>query len=147
MSNINITSSECACAHFEVQILGRVIKGLRGFSINKTVDKEHIYGSGNEPLDILGGNIKYEGSVKLLGFEVDAMHRAAQLAQFSDITDVPHEGIVLFISYRKRPFDPLRSYTVTGVSFTETGVNLEQNAKYREITLPFIAMNIDQTIL
>ncbi|MBO4233902.1 hypothetical protein FO675_06240 [Riemerella anatipestifer] len=141
MANVNITSSECAWANFEVKILGRTIKGLRGFGFKKTIDKEHLYGAGDEPLDIMGGNKKYEGNIKLLGFEVDKMNEAAQTAGYEDITEVPHELIVITCSYKKRAIDPVWTYTATGVAFTETGVDLEQNAKHREITLPYIAMN------
>jgi hypothetical protein len=147
MSNVNITTSECAWSHFEVKVLGRVIKGLRGFSFKKTVEKEHLYGAGDDPLDIITGNKKYEGNIKLLGFEVDALNKAAGLAQFGDITEVPHELIVITCSYKRRITDSVKTYTATGVAFTENGVDLEQNAKHREITLPFIAMNIDFMVL
>ena len=143
--NVNITSSECEWSSFEVKILGRVIKGLRGFSVKKTVEKEHLYGAGDEPMDIMSGNKKYEGSLKVLGFEADAMNKAATVAQFGDITEVPHELIVITIAYKKRITDPVRTYTATGVAFTESGLEMEQNAKHREVTLPFIAMNIDQS--
>ncbi|MCT3661047.1 hypothetical protein [Elizabethkingia anophelis] len=143
--NVNITSKECAWSSFELKILGRTIKGLRGFAFKKTVDKEHLYGAGDDPLDITGGNKKYDGSIKLLGFETDIMDRAAQLAGFSDITEVPHELIVITCAWKKRPTDRISAYTAVGVSFTETGVEMEQNAKNREVTLPFLAMNIDKT--
>lgn len=147
MANVNITTSECAWSKFEVKLLGRTIKGLRGFSFKKTVDKEHLYGAGDEPLDIMSGNKKYEGNIKILGFEADALNKAAQAAQYDDITEVPHELIVITCSYKKRLTDKIKTYTATGVAFTETGIDLEQNAKHREITLPFIAMNIDHTTL
>lgn len=143
--NINITSNECAWADFEVKILGRVVKGIRGFSAKKSVEKEHIYGGGADPLDINAGNKKYEGSIKLLGFESDAMNKAAKAAQYEDITEVPHELIVITISYKKRKTDPIKSFTVTGVAFTETGIESEQNAKHREVEIPYLAMNISQS--
>ncbi len=147
MANVNITSSECAWSHFELKVLSRVAKGLRGFSFKKTIEKEHLYGAGDDPLDIMTGNKKYEGNIKLLGFEVDGLNKAAMLAGYGDITEVPHEAIVITCSYKRRPTDSISSYTATGVAFTENGVDLEQNAKHREITLPFIAMNIDFSVL
>jgi hypothetical protein len=146
MANINITTSECAWAQFEVKVLGRVIKGLRGFSFKKTVEKEHLYGAGDDPIDIMSGQKKYEGNIKLLGFEVDAMNKAAAIAGFGDITEVPHESVVITCSFRRRPTDAIKTYTASGVAFSECGVDMEQNAKHREITLPFIAMNVDLPI-
>ena len=142
--NINITSSECAWSNFEVKILNRVIKGLRGFESKKTVDAEHLYGAGSEPLDITKGNIKYEGNIKILGFEADAMNKAAQDAGYDDITEVPHELIVIAISFKRRPTDKIKSIVSTGVQFLEDGVSMEQGAKNREITLPYIAMSRQQ---
>lgn len=139
--NINITSSECAWANFEVKILNRIIKGLRGFESKKTVEAEHLYGAGSEPLDITKGNIKYEGNIKILGFESDAMNKAAQAAGYDDITEVPHELIVITISYKRRITDKLKTIVSSGVQFTEDGLSMEQGAKNREITLPYIAMS------
>jgi hypothetical protein len=141
MANINITSSECAWAHFEVKLLSKVIKGLRGFSTKKTVESEHIYGSGNEPIDIMKGNTKYEGNVKLLGFEADALNKAAQAAGYDDITEVPHELIIITISYKKKATDKITTIVTSGVQFTEDGFEMEQGAKNREVTLPYIAMS------
>lgn len=141
--NVNITSSECAWRDFQVQILTRTIKGLRGFGFKKEKEKEAIYGSGDEPLDIMTGQSKYSGNLKLLGFEVDAMNAVASAAGYGDITEVPHELIVITCSYKRRITDRIKSYTATGVAFTENGVDLENNAKHREITLPFIAMSVD----
>lgn len=140
--NTNVTSSECAWANFEVKILGRTIKGLRGFSLKKEKDVEEVYGSGVEPLDLNEGNNKYSGSVKLLGFEVDAMNKAARTAGFDDLTEVPHEAVVLTLSFKKKATDPLTNYTVRGLKFTEWGAELEQGAKHRETSLPFKAMSI-----
>jgi hypothetical protein len=140
--NINVTSSECHWAQFEVKILGRVIKGLRGFSLKKEKDIEEVYGAGNEPIDLNEGNNKYSGSFKLLGFEVDAMNKAAKDANFDDLTEVPHEAVTATLSFKKKATDPLTTYTVRGVKFTEWSAELEQGAKHRETTLPFKAMSI-----
>lgn len=140
--NVNITSSECFWANFEMKIFSTVIKGLRGFGFKKEVDKEHLYGAGGEPIDIVTGNIKGTGSIKCLGFEADKMNAAARAAGYDDITDVPHEAIVITCSYKRRATDPIKTYISNGAAFTEAGVDLEQGAKHREITLPYLAMNV-----
>jgi hypothetical protein len=140
--NVNITSDECAWARFEIQILGRTIKGLRGFGFKKEVEKEHLYGAGSDPIDIMEGNKKPNGSIKVLGFEADAMNKAARDAGFEDITDVPHEAIVITCAFKKRAIDPIKTYIASGVAFSESGVDMEQNAKFREITLPYLAMRV-----
>lgn len=141
MPNVNITTQECAWHNFEVKILNRNIKGLRGFESKKTKDAEHLYGAGDEPIDITTSNKKYEGNIKVLGFEADAMNKAAQDAGYDDITEVPHELIIISISFKRRKTDKRKTYISTGVQFTEDGVSLDQGAKHREITLPFLSMS------
>ncbi len=140
--NVNITSDECAWSRFEIKILGRTIKGLRGFGFKKEVEKELLFAAGDDAIDIMSGNKKGSGSIKVLGFEADAMNKAARDAGFDDITDVPHEAIVITCAYKKRAIDPIKTYVASGVAFTEAGTDLEQNAKFREITLPYLAMNV-----
>jgi hypothetical protein len=140
--NVNITSDECAWSRFEVKILGRTIKGLRGFGYKKEQEKDPLYGAGSDPIDIQDGNKKYSGSIKVLGFEADMMNKAARQAGFDDIVDVPHELIVVTCAFKKRLTDPIKTYVATGVAFTEAGTDLEQGAKFREITLPYVAMNV-----
>ncbi len=144
MANINIRSSECAWKHGELILLGRRINGLRGFELKKTVEKEHLYGTGQNPLDIQEGNIKCEGSIKVLGFELDAMNRAAMMAGYSDITEVPHEAIVMTVKLQKSVAEQKTVFNVRGIAFTEAANSMEQNAKMREVTLPFLAMDIIQ---
>lgn len=143
VNNVQIRSSECAWCHIEVKILGRVIKGLRGFGFKKAQEKEHLYGAGADPLDIQGGNKAYTGNIKVLGFELDAMNRAAKLAGYADIIDVPHELIVITCKFQKTKLDPKTYYTATGTGFTEYESGMEQNAKMREVTLPWLAMSVD----
>ena len=145
--NYNIRTSECAWAHCEVKILGRVIKGMRGFSAKKTKELEELYGAGSDPLDLQEGNKKYEGNIKILGFEVDALDRAAQNAGYDDITEVPHEAITLTFRFQKTKLDKKTFLTVTGVGFYEKDEAMEQNAKMREVTLPYKAMNIAKVTL
>lgn len=142
MANINIRSAECAWKDAELIILGRRIKGLRGFEFKKTTEKEHLYGAGQHPLDIQEGNIACSGNVKVLGFELDALNNAANVAGYADITEVPHEAIVLQASFKKSPADKTTRITAVGVSFSELTNAMEQNAKMREVTLPFLCMDI-----
>lgn len=142
MPNVNIKSTECAWFHTEVSILGRVIKGLRGWEYKKTTEKEPLYGAGQHAIDIQEGNIKCEGNFKVLGFERDALNKAARAAGYDDITSVPHEAIIAKIVYQKAKTDPKTTVTIIGCSFTEVGGAMEQGAKMSEVTLPWIAMDI-----
>lgn len=147
MANINIRSSECAWHQTEVKLLDRTLTGIRGWEIKKTVEKEPLYGAGQNPLDITEGNVKVEGSFKVLGFEADALNQAAKAAGYGDITEVPHESIVANIKLKRSPLDTATNIAIRGIAFTECGDSMEQGAKNREITLPFIAMDVIKATL
>lgn len=134
------TTEECAWAQTSVKVLGRTISGLRGFSFKKGVEKEHLYAAGAEPIDIQSGNVKPEGSLKVLKFELDLMNDAAQAAGYSDITEVPHSLISVTCKFKKTATSDLRTIESSGVAFTDTEVAMEQNAKMTEVSLPFLAM-------
>ena len=147
MPNININSNECAWHQTEVKLLGRTLTGIRGWEIKKTVEKEPLYGAGQNALDITEGNVKIEGSFKVLGFEADALNKAAQAAGYDDIASVPHDSIVANIRLKRSLADRTTNIKIRGIAFTECGDSMEQGAKMREVSLPFIAMDVIKTTL
>lgn len=139
---MDLSSKDCAWSHVSLTVLSRRLTGLRGFEVKKTVEKEHLYASGDEPVDIQPGNKAYTGSFKVLKYEVDLMNDAAQLAGFADITEVPHELITGTIQYKKQLSDKIRTISIIGVAVTELSVGMEQNSKQSEVTLPWLAMRV-----
>ena len=139
---MDFSTNDCSWKQISVTLLGRRLTGLRGFEFKKTVEKEHVYASGNEPVDIQEGNKKYEGNLKVLKHEVDKLNDAALLAGYADITEVPHLAIAISVEFKKSPTSERRIITVPGVAFTELGIAMEQNAKMTEVSLPFLAMRI-----
>jgi hypothetical protein len=140
---MEFSTKDCAWSNVTLTLLGRKITGLRGFEVKKTVEKEHIYAAGNEPVDINTGNKKYEGSLKLLKYEVDALNAAALVAGFNDILEVPHTLITCTIDFKKSLTDKTQLIVVPGIAFTELATKMEQNAKMTEVDLPFIAMRVE----
>lgn len=147
MANLNIRSSECAWQHSKLVLLGRSLSGLRGWEITHSIEKEYVYGAGNEPIDINEGNVSYGGSITVLGYELDALDRAAQMAGFDNISRVPHELVTMVVKMQKTPVDPVVMYTVTGIAFEGYGDKMSQNDKNREVQLSFKAMSSVKTIV
>lgn len=137
------TTDECAWAQTSIKLLGNTVRGIQGFSFKKSTEKEHLFAAGDEPIDIQTGNKKPEGNLKMLKYEVDKLNEAAQLAGFSDITEVPHTAILITCQYKKSVTSPTRTVVARGVSFSEFDFAMEQNAKMTAVTLPFICMKID----
>jgi hypothetical protein len=139
---MELNTKDCAWSKITLTLLGRKISGLRGFEVKKSVEKEHVYAAGDEPVDIQSGNKKYEGNYKMLKYEVDLLNDAAQAAGFEDITEVPHTLIGGTVEYKKSLTDKVRITTIIGISFTELPEGMEQNSKMHEITLPWLAMRV-----
>lgn len=139
---MEFSTKDCAWSKITITLLGRKITGVRGFEVKKTVEKEHVYAAGCDPIDIQSGNKKHDGNLKLLKYEVDLLNDAAQAVGYEDITEVPHTLINATIEYKKNLVDQMRITAVLGIAFTELPEAMEQNAKMHEITLPFLAMRI-----
>ena len=142
MAETAISTNECAWSNISMQCLGRKFTGLKGFELKKSIEKEHVYASGDEPADILTGNKKYEGNIKLLKYEVDSLNDAALIAGYADILEVPHLLVTITVQYKKSATSRIRTVTMVGVSFTDLTFAMEQNAKMSEVTLPFLAMKM-----
>ena len=142
MADIGIRSSEYCWNNLTLTLLGRRVKGHRGFEFKTTNDADVNRGEKGVILDINDGNESHEGNFKLLGYEVDALNRAAQQAGYKNITKVPHDSVLAVLAFKKAPKDPIKTVQIVGIKFKETGGSMEQGAKSREVTLPWIAIDI-----
>jgi hypothetical protein len=135
-------TDECAFHQTSLMFLGRKIVGIRAFSFKKGVDKEHLYGAGDEPIDITTGNKKPEGSITVIKYEFDKMCEAAQLAGYDDITDVPHDALIISCVFKRSKTSPTMEMLVNAPSFLEYEVGMQQGAKNTDVALPFLAMKV-----
>jgi len=126
---------EAEWADLRVAIDGKTITGIRDLSYEKTSDDEPLHGAGKEPLTIQSGNNTYEGSVKLLKNELDALNAAARALGYDDICEVP--SIVITAAYLPKGGRTLKTDTLLGCKIGKMGQSLAQGAKYQEIDLPF----------
>lgn len=134
------STAECAWHQTSIKLLGRTLVGITGFEFEKAHEKEYLHAAGADPIDIQSGNKTYPGSLKVLKYELDQMNEAARGAGFADITEVPHEAVVITCVYKKKLTDPIRTVTAAGVSFSNIKAGMEQNAKKTEVSLPFLSM-------
>lgn len=133
------STKECAWAQTSVRLLGRTIEGLKGFEFDKEIEKELLYGSGDEAIDITSGNKKVTGSLTILKYEFDKLTDAAQAAGYDDILDIPHTAIVITCAFKLSPISPIRVVEIPGAAFNKWTVGMSQNAKSTDIQLPFMA--------
>ena len=138
------TSKEYDFADVKVSVLGANLSGLRGLTYKKTQEKEVVYGQGNEGKAIQRGNKKYEGTLMLLKSDYDLLHRAALTAGYEDLVDVPGKLIQIACVHQKDDKIGLSTVFIMNVEFTEVEDGMKQNDKFKEISLPFLALKVRQ---
>jgi hypothetical protein len=142
---MNFNSQECAWADISVGIFGEAITTLRAIKYGKEVEKEAYYAAGSKPVGIGEGNEKFDGaSLKVLKEGLRKMNNAARAAGFADITKVPCQAIIITINYKLGFGRPLQTDTLFGVSFTKFDKGMEQGAKFMEVELPFIFLDLEE---
>lgn len=129
-------------ADIKVKMLGAELDGLRGLKYKKGQDKEPVYGQGNKPKAIQRGNKKYDGTLMLLKSDFDLIHKAAVSAGYADIVDVPGKNIHITVVYQKEGDPIIQTATLFNVEFTEYEDGQNQGDKFKEISLPFVCLNV-----
>ena len=128
-------SQECAWVDMQVFLNGKMITKLKGIKYKKSVEKEAIYASGDEPLSIQRGQKKYSGDLKLLKGAVDDINRAAKLAGWQDMLDM--FGLIVVINYKVALNRPMQQDTLIGVEFKEYEKGWDSGAKEMPVTIQF----------
>lgn len=125
-----MSTSEYSFSDVEVRFLNRTIVGFQGVSYKMTQNKVNIYGKGNKPVARGKGNKEYEGTVKVLQNELEALQIAA--GNGSDICDIlPFDVVVTYEREGMTVTDTLKQ-----CEFTEQAKELNQGDTHMEIELP-----------
>ena len=123
-------------ADVTVVMAGRDITGIRGVSYTSSQEKEALYAKGNKPHGIQRGNKSYEGSIRILQSEYDALNAAAG----GDALDVNFDIIVAYGNPSKG--DVIKTDLLSGVEITSKPKSLNQNDKFMEIELSILMLDV-----
>ncbi len=135
-------TKEYAWSDVKINLLGRTVIGVQGVSYKTSVEKEPLFGRGNKPLRLQSGNYTFEGEIMLLQSELEALRTAVKtINPLYKITDISFD---LVVSYG----DGLTAVTdiVLGCEITEYEKGMEQNDKFMKITLPFMALDVQEGV-
>ena len=130
-------SREYEWSSVKLFMLGRFVTGLQGVSYTAKQEKEYVYGTGNEPRAIQHGNKSYEGELKILQSELEALIKSAPS---KDILSLQFDIVV---SYVPSGESEIITDTLKTCEFTEIPKGMEQNDKMMEITLPIIFLGLN----
>ena len=129
-------SREYEWSDVQVVLANRNVSGLRGISYSSSQEKEALYAKGNKPHSIQRGNVSYSGSIRLLQSELEALQAAAG----GSVLDITTDVVVSYGDPSKG--DVIRTDLIRGVEFTEEPKSINQNDKFMEIELSFIAIDV-----
>lgn len=137
---MGFNSKQYQFSDVSVIILGRKIEGFRGVKYKVSVEKEPLYGRGKKALSIQSGVEKIEGELMMLQSEVIALVTAVKSASpTSKITDISFDIVVTYGDGTTAITDIIRS-----AEFTDYEKGLQNGDKFMEISMPFIALDIDE---
>ena len=129
-------SNQYSWVDIEIFMGGKKVAGVREIKYKESIETEAIYGSGNQPLSIGAGNKSYEGEIKLLQSEAEAL----QASTGSSILDI--DGLDIVVSYAPKKGGILVTDVVQRARFTEIEKGMAQGDKFMEVSLPFVALGI-----
>ena len=134
------STREFEWSNVNVVAFGRPITGIQGISYSVKQEKEFIYGQGREPRAIQSGNRTYEGEIKLMQSEVEALILAAPRRDLMALT------FDIIVAYIPRVGSTGSPNIVTDVlkmcEISEVPKSLSQGDKFMEISLPIMFLGI-----
>lgn len=120
---------------------GRPVTGIQGVAYTEKVEREAVYGKGNEPQAIQTKNKSYDGSIDLLQSELEALIKASPTGS---ILDLKLDNIT--ISYAENGQANVITDQLIEVQFTESPKSIKQGDAYMTITLPIIFLRVKHQI-
>ena len=136
MSTFN--SKEFEWSNVKLFMLGRFITGLQGLRYTSSQEKSYVYGTGNEPRAIQHGNRRYEGHLRVLQSELEAL---IESAPEKDLLKLQFD---LSVSYHPKGTE---GRIITDVlkycEFSEVPKGMKQNDKLMEIELPVLFLRLE----
>lgn len=119
---------------------GRDVTGIRGIKYNTKQEKEVLYGKGNRGMSIQRGNIECEGEISLTQSELETL----RLLGNGSVLSLHLDAVVCYGNPAKG--DVMTTDKINGLEFTEEPKEISQGDKFMEITLPFIALEIEKDV-
>jgi hypothetical protein len=115
---------------------GRDVTGFRGVKYTSKQEKEVLYGKGNRGLSIQKGNISHEGELSLTQSELETLKTLGK----GSVLNLNLNAVVCYGNPAKG--DVLITDKINGLQFTEEAKEFGQGDRFMEVTLPFIALDI-----
>lgn len=119
---------------------GRDVTGVRGIKYSEKMEREAIYAKGRDAHSIQSGNSVVEGEITLLQSEYEALVKSGS----GSILSLSVDALVAYGNPLNA--DAIITDRLLGIRFTESAKELKQGDKFMEITLPFVALRVQNQV-
>ncbi|KIA86582.1 hypothetical protein [Flavobacterium sp. AED] len=119
---------------------GRDVTGFRGIKYSEKIEREAIFAKGRDAHSIQSGNSTVEGEITLLQSEYEALVKSGK----GSVLSLSLDALVAYGNPANA--DPIITDRLLGIRFTESAKELKQGDKMMEITLPFIALRVQNQV-
>jgi len=124
-------------ADVTVIVGGKDMITIRAVKYKKTVDREAQFSKGRKAHSIQTGNITVDGEIAVLQSEIIEMEESSNQGILDMSVDIE-------VSYSANGI--LRTDRIEGARFTEYEKSLTQGDKMMEITIPFLALDVEEGV-
>lgn len=138
--SVEINGREYEWGDLTLILANRDMIRFRGLKYTRKIEREAVYAKGSTPHAIQSGNESFEGEIKMLQSEYQKLVRAGKGSIFPLMLDAlasygnPTKGNAMITD------------RIESLRFTEAAKEFNQGDKFMEITLPWIALNINEDI-
>lgn len=119
---------------------GRDVTGFRGIKYSEKIEREAIFAKGRDAHSIQSGNSTVEGEITLLQSEYEALVKSGK----GSVLSLSLDALAAFGNPLNG--DSIITDRIIGLRFTEAAKELKQGDKMMEITLPFIALRVQNQV-
>lgn len=119
---------------------GRDLTGIRGVKYDKAIEREAVYAKGRKAHSIQSGNEAVTGEIRLLQSEFEALVQAGG----GSILGLSLDGLVAYGNPANG--DNMITDRIETIRFTTEPSEMNQNDKFQEITLPFLALDVKRQV-
>lgn len=119
---------------------GRDVTGIRGVKYGEKIELEPLHAKGRVAHSIQSGNITVEGEITVLQSEYEALVKSGR----GSILSLSLDG--LFAYGNPSNGDAMITDRVIGIRFQESTKELKQGDKFMEMTLPFLAIKVQNQV-
>jgi hypothetical protein len=133
-------SREYEWADITLILGGRDVTGIQAVKYAEKVEREPIYAKGRDAHSIQTGNSAVTGEITMLQSEYEALVVSGK----GSVMSLALDALVAFGNPLNG--DAIIKDRIVGIRFTESAKDIKQGDKFMAITLPFVALRIQNQV-